>query len=317
MLHYGKKHKKPNITLNHERSEKLMNSLPYKPVISKHLEETSSHTRNSSVGNILCSTENITRTEEDTREKFVKQLLKATHNSTETNKSEFPIEKTTADFLNSHVHVTMEEAVKIALIQQSTLQQKHARQFCITGTLFAKIVRSRNLQKTLESELKHKDIQTAAMKYGIEADVARNYLQAEIKENILTTGLIISQTENFFAYTPDGITEASHLLVEIKCPHVCKTTSVKSEIGKKIKYLEMNGDSEVFLKFKDSRGYFSQIQFGMYVLNLTECIFLIYSPVGSELTRVQRDDGFMNEFIPKAKKYYFNHFIPFMKTTTI
>lgn len=91
-------------------------------------------------------------------------------------------------------------------------------------------------------------------------------------------GLIVSKSEPWLAYSPDGVViKNSRLwrLLEIKCPFELQDTE-KETLLKKYKFLCLVKDE---LKLKTRHQYYAQIQFGMALLDLKYCDFVIYSNV--------------------------------------
>ena len=48
----------------------------------------------------------------------------------------------------------------------------------------------------------------------------------------------------------------------------------------------------------------------MFITGLTECELFFWSPEGSELVKVPRDEDFLADLIPKLEYFYFNFLLP-------
>ena len=96
------------------------------------------------------------------------------------------------------------------------------------------------------------------------------------------TGLIVSKTEPWLAYSPDGIiktADRSKKLLEIKC-HMNLTDTSNGSLKTKCKYLKLKGNN---LEFNKQHEYYAQVQFGMALLNLDSCDFVIYSDISNTI----------------------------------
>lgn len=75
------------------------------------------------------------------------------------------------------------------------------------------------------------------------------------------------------------------------------------------KYVEI--DEEGIPKLKKRHQYYGQIQFGMAILNLSECDFVIYSTFSKSyiVINIKLDIGYCIELIKKLQNIYFNNML--------
>lgn len=156
-----------------------------------------------------------------------------------------------------------------------------------------------------------KDVKTKAMHHGIMYEpVARQVYKEQTHQLVIECGLIVSKSEPWLAYSPDGIVMTrrdQNKLLEIKCPHDLVDTSIQSILNK-CKYLQL---VESKLQMKKKHMYYAQIQFGMCLLNLTTCDFVIYSNHSNtiEIVSVSFDEVYANKLMLMLKKNYFGKMI--------
>lgn len=112
--------------------------------------------------------------------------------------------------------------------------------------------------------------------------------------------------------SPDGliIYEDQVLkILEVKCPYSCKTKSIfvknKNKYNVPYLYCEQN-----VIKLVTSHKYYTQVQMLMYATGMMECDFYVWSPCGSCLVNVHRDEIFLNHLLTKLHLFYFEFFLP-------
>ena len=116
--------------------------------------------------------------------------------------------------------------------------------------------------------------------------------------NLAIPGLIVCKSDPIFAYSPDGVLvfgDGKKVLVEIKAPFNRKPYDIIP------------------------RQYFCQVQLGMWVMGLSECLFVQYCGEGNGvadddktlMSTITRNDNFIqNVMLPAANKFYYERFLP-------
>lgn len=74
-----------------------------------------------------------------------------------------------------------------------------------------------------------------------------------------------------------------------------------------VPYLVIDENKRFHLKEKHQ--YYAQVQVLLYVLNLQVCQFIVYSPVGSVIFSIARDNAYLKTNIPKLEKFYFQMYL--------
>lgn len=140
--------------------------------------------------------------------------------------------------------------------------------------------------------------------------VAKEVYAKETGLYIQDCGLIVCESEPWMAYSPDGIVVKESTvfrLLEIKCPYQIENTE-NVTLLKKCKFLHLEKNE---IKIKKKHQYYAQIQFGMAVLNLKQCDFVIYSNISHsiKILTVDFDDIYVNNLLHTLKNIYFKNML--------
>ena len=137
---------------------------------------------------------------------------------------------------------------------------------------------------------------------------ARTIYCQQTKHFVHECGFLVHPKESCFGYSPDGVVMIQNkpsILLEIKCPFELKDTSDKTLLQKCKTWLHiLNGN----LALRKTHKYYFQIQFGMAILNLSECDFVIYASCNNtiRIIRVAIDLEFVKNLFIKIKQVFFN-----------
>ena len=186
----------------------------------------------------------------------------------------------------------------------------------ITGSSFHKVVKSKDSSvDSLVKQILHynaKDLTVPAVIWGkqMEATARQKCVQEMQKKHTTMTvkavGLTVSADEPYLAASPDGVFSCDCCgtgLLEIKCPY---------------KYREGLQGSESDASFcldaryhlRPTHQYYSQIQLQMYVCKMNICDFMVWTKLDIVILRLQRDEQFLKEHLPKAEAFLMNHLLP-------
>lgn len=91
-------------------------------------------------------------------------------------------------------------------------------------------------------------------------------------------------------------------------PYTCRTIPVwDNELGiSNVPYLKRD---ENRLHLNPTHSIYIQVQLQMYVTNIRFCDLFIYSPQGSVLLKIQRDNELLTQLIPYLENFYFTEYI--------
>ena len=108
-------------------------------------------------------------------------------------------------------------------------------------------------------------------------------------------GLTVHPIWGMFAYSPDGVAtqEGQRLLVEFKA--LVRDALYKPKIA---------GEANIPVYYR------SQIQFGMWLLDLPCCDFTVYTKSSMRTERYARDDTYIEWMLGKIFPFYFNRYLP-------
>lgn len=154
----------------------------------------------------------------------------------------------------------------------------------------------------------------ATTKYGKEHEDPALKLFAAMypgKETETQVGFCINVNAPMFGYSPDGIHDGQ-ILLEVKCPILGKTLH-GAALCDKLPYVTKVGD---IFTLKRTHTYYTQVQFGLAILNLKMCKFIIYSNVKGDgnihVIDVPRNEGFCASLIRILSSRYTEYILPFL-----
>ncbi|XP_063548933.1 uncharacterized protein LOC134756064 [Cydia strobilella] len=238
--------------------------------------------------------------------------------------SSLVIEKTLKNFYETNVVLEDKDIFKLCsdTIEQSMCEEWYsARKLRISSSTNVhniKVRKTKTVERLAQQILFPNPIDCSATQYG-----KNNEKYALEEYQILTTcrvirlGVIVSKDQPWLCTSVDGVVvcdECVRMLVEVKCPISCKNQPIVDFDIKKcnVQYLEFVNDEP---ELKRSKLYYTQIQVQMYVTGMTICDLFIYSPKGSCIVRVDRDEDFIKAAILKSEEFYFAYYLPLLYST--
>ena len=150
------------------------------------------------------------------------------------------------------------------------------------------------------------------MKLSYLTCVSRKSQQVAIEVN--KCGLLIDSNDFWLGASPDGIvfdpTQQEHQrgCLEVKCPYVCEKRTITDACRQVSAFCLVEHEGSMCLS--ESHKYFYQVQTQMHVSQLPWCDFVVWCPREIFVQRVCYNATFMNECLCKAKKFYFEKFLP-------
>jgi len=230
------------------------------------------------------------------------------------------------EFYNSVVNVGKDKSLKIVvdtLSQNSNLWLK-VRQLRITGTsayaLYTfyggkKCVIAEAWLNKLESIVFPTFSGNLATKFGKNyEDKAKKAFERLTKFQIKTFGFIINHRCPWLGFSPDGFYQCSEniVLIEVKCPVEGKSKS-GIDLIKTLKYIlfdEVTGK----IKLKKNHQYYTQIQLGLLLCNLSMGILIVYEQKNDSILQieVEFDHNYCKNMYQTLICVYFNHYLPFL-----
>jgi len=136
----------------------------------------------------------------------------------------------------------------------------------------------------------------------------------QIPVEVNTCGLIIDTNDSWLAASPDGIvvdpTEQEHQkgCLEVKCLYVCENRTITEACRQVPAFCLV--EHEGLMCLSESHKYFFQIQTQMHVSRLVWCDFVVWCPRQIFVQRIRYNAAFIGDCLLKAKKFYFEKFLP-------
>ena len=209
--------------------------------------------------------------------------------------------------INSDTSIIMD--VEQATIGQSKNPLWHkVRKGKITASNVGTIVKRRNVTDEFVKGCKApKDISyLPAIRWGVvhEDDAVKQYVA--VTENVFSPcGIFICKERSWLGATPDGLVhdtkEDSHGILEIKCPYSIRDEKPDACFTR-LHFTDNKG------MLKKNHKYYYQIQTQLHTSGYTWCDFVIWTPAGLHIERIDRDDTFFNNHVlTKLDHFYANH----------
>lgn len=234
--------------------------------------------------------------------------------------SQISIPEQLFDFYNSKVCCDVDSGINICfgtIDQANNSRWYMERKLRITASNAHRLKSSRfNKDKAINNLLIMKNIETSAMVYGKKMeDVAlTEYKELFPNFEVVKVGLVVKLNQPWISCSPDAVVICGNniwekRLVEIKCPAKCKYVPViEDHISViNVQYLRIDENG---LQLKQNHSIYTQIQIQMYVTNISICDLYVYSPKGSKLVSIKRDNVLLSSLVPKLEKFYFNDYLP-------
>ncbi|KAL1443899.1 hypothetical protein MTO96_030139 [Rhipicephalus appendiculatus] len=148
-----------------------------------------------------------------------------------------------------------------------------------------------------------------ATRYGksCEKEAAEAYTKIT-GDAVTNVGLIVHPSLPWLGYSPDGIIfkeAVPAILLEVKSPlHGKNVKAAELVQDKKLSYVKETA------VLNPRHSYFSQVQLGMFLLNLSVTHFMIYSKLEPLIITVHRCDDYIDKLVRKLQFVYFKCLLP-------
>lgn len=201
---------------------------------------------------------------------------------------------------------------ELDVIEQQTRGQasnnlwKQERCLRLQASVYGKICKSTSPEKLAESLMYSADITSASLRHGrqYEAVAIAKYEELTMQQ-VTPSGIVIHSRFNHLGGSPDGVV-GTEGLVEIKCPFTAKQATVSCA---SVPYLhEVNGH----LTLKQDHDYYYQVMGLLLVTGRQWCDFVVWTFVDCFVTRIHRDDTFIEVMISKLNDFFKEYFKPLL-----
>lgn len=217
-------------------------------------------------------------------------------------------------FLGTKVLVTLDQAVNVATdpAGQGSEYWLRARSVRITASRARELItyvnnRNPNWESKVAGYFSNEFQGTSATAHGIRAEPwARSCYEAKTGLTVLESGLLIHPNVPWLGCSLDGIVK-NQRTVEFKCPVKGKEATA-SEVVRHLKFIDSSNLDQLCLK--EDHSYYCQVQLGLFVTNLEQCDFVIYSTFDDScvIIPVQYNENLViNDYLPKLQYIYFRY----------
>ncbi|RVE42935.1 hypothetical protein evm_012413 [Chilo suppressalis] len=235
--------------------------------------------------------------------------------------SELSLPKHLYDFYNDKICCNVDSASNICFetIDQAKSSRWYTeRKLRITASNAHKLKGDRfNVNRVINDLLSTKNIETSAIKYGKKMEeVALTEYKNKYFPNceVLKVGLVVNIHQPWLSCSPDAVAICGNnisdkKLVKIKCPATCTNKPVieRDNLVTNVKYLQFDENG---LKLKQNHSIYTQVQMQIYVTGIPVCDLFVYSPKGSVLVYIKRDNMFLSNLVLRLEKFYFTYYLP-------
>lgn len=151
-----------------------------------------------------------------------------------------------------------------------------------------------------------------ALDYGKRNEaIAISEYEKIYRVKVVQIGLVVAHSQPWLCASPDGIVIEDNKitkLIEIKCPSSCSKIPVCDSATNKpnVSYLKINNNN---VELSPTHKYYTQCQVQMYVTGVSCCDLYVWSPAGSQVIMLQRNEKFLSKLIPLLESFYFEHYL--------
>lgn len=222
-------------------------------------------------------------------------------------------------FYGDMVAVNSAQAARICAqtVGQNSTQWQRERMLRITGSKCHTLYRfvpspARSWQDKIVKLLTQKFAGNDAMRYGKACEKpALEEHALNTGDAVSTVGLVVNPMVPWLGFSPDGIVFRDGkpaVLLEIKSPTRGKTERISDLVKqKKVPYNLSQGENYTL---RPTHCYYTQVQLGLFVLDLEKAHLIVYSEVESLIIVVRRCTSFIDSLIRRLQYVYFEHYLP-------
>ena len=247
---------------------------------------------------------------------------------TPTNTTQEELQHICNEYLQS-LQVTMEQASKLTratMNQDPSLNSlwQQLRRLRLTASVFGTVIKRRkNFEKLVETILYKPPPGTVpALEWGqSHEDIAQQWYmnhkttQFGSSYKVSKTGIHISTVDPWLAASPDSVVEdptqaegRRNGILEIKCPYSGRTMTPEVACQEINRFCSSLNNGQVTLKA--THNYYYQVQGQLAITKLPWCDFLIWTPYGTSLQRIERDENLWKVMYSKLKSFYHEYLLP-------
>lgn len=134
-----------------------------------------------------------------------------------------------------------------------------------------------------------------------------NILKQEETIEVIPTGLWLSNN-GFLGASPDGLVGMNHI-VEVKCPWKFRNKVLSTEIENDHSYIVYKENDQILVN--KQHPYWDQIQGQLYLTNRKFCYLVIWTPMQSIITEVEKDNEWESN-LEILEAFFIQKYIPYL-----
>ncbi|KAL2103352.1 hypothetical protein ACEWY4_000220 [Coilia grayii] len=147
-----------------------------------------------------------------------------------------------------------------------------------------------------------------ATRHGVAGEVLAVQWLEECGFTVARSGTVLCPSEPWLSASPDGFLNTGELL-EVKCPLLKENEDLQDALSRcDMKMV----DGLPQLQPNGSRGFYTQVQLGLFCTRLRGCKLLVWSASKQILFDVPYDETFCVNTIARLRSFYFKHMLPYL-----
>lgn len=203
---------------------------------------------------------------------------------------------------------------KCAALERVTLEQSSShlwhdsRKLRITASTAKKVPIRGNPQTFIREHLYPRFHGNAATNHGLESEASAIQWLESSGFTVSHRGTVVCGSEPWLSASPDGVLNL-HELLEIKSP-LLKCDESLEDLFRSQRYDVRMVDGIPQLQPNGPRGFYLQVQLGMFCTGLRSCKLLVWVPSQQVLLQVPYNEQFCSKTVARLKTFYFKYMLP-------
>lgn len=194
--------------------------------------------------------------------------------------------------------------------EQSSSHLWHdARKIRITASSAKKVPVRGNPLNFLQHHIYPRFHGNEATRHGVAGEALAVKWLEECGFTVARSGTVLCPSEPWLSASPDGLLNTGELL-EVKCPFLRDGEDLEGVFQKRFDVKMVDGVPQ--LQPNGPRGFYTQVQLGMFCTSLRACKLLIWSASKQILLHVPYNEAFCVNTVARLRSFYFKHMLPYV-----
>ncbi|KAL2103190.1 hypothetical protein ACEWY4_000058 [Coilia grayii] len=213
-------------------------------------------------------------------------------------------------FFEAFVDIDSEKLQLLTQEQSASHLWHDARRVRVTASTAKKVPVRTSPQGFLQQQVYPRFHGNAATRHGERGEVLALKWLEDGGYGVTRHGTVLCPAEPWLSASPDGVLSSGELL-EIKCPFLKENETVEDLFGSK-KYDVKIVEGTPKLQPNGPRGFYMQIQIGLFCTKLKACKLLIWSHAKQVMLHIPYDEAFCVKAVDRLREFYFRDMLPFV-----